>query len=118
MVALFSNACLKQTCIQNIKESFNKEFDDLLRIKEAEITRISEKNVRIAKISHDLKANETVIEPTLDPEEQPERYLQVKDEEVKVERYISEEERLRMEERAKEEEQRRLKEMVRYRRIG
>ena len=100
-------------CIRNIKESFNKEFDELLRMKEAEIARISEKNVRINKISNDLKANETLVEPSLDPDEQPERYLQVKDDEVTVERYISEEERQRMEERAKEEEQRRLKEMVR-----
>ena len=62
--------------------------------------------------------DEKLVEPSLDPDEQPERILRVNDEEVKVERYISEEERLKREEKAKEEEQRRLKEMVITQSVG
>ena len=68
--------------------------------------------MRIKKIAHDLKVEEKLFIPSLDPEEQPERILQVNDEEVVVEKFITEEERQRMEEKAKEDEERRLKEMV------
>ncbi len=83
-------------------------------MKESEIARINEKNVRIKKIAHDLKVDEKIIEPTLDSYEQPERILHVADHEVTIERYMSEEDRIKMEEKNKEEEERKLKEMVCY----
>lgn len=103
---------MSKDCIQQIKESFNKEFDEVLRLKGVEIGRIQEKNIRIRKIAHDLKLNEEIIEPSIDSDEQPERLLTVSDEEIKVEKYISPEEKQKLEEAAKEEEERKLREMV------
>ena len=98
--------------LRNIKEVFNKEFDEVLRMKEVEIGRIQEKNLRINKIAHDLKVDEKLVKPSLDAEEQPERLLSVQDEEVTVEKYISDEVQKKMEEKAKEDEERKLKEKV------
>ena len=99
--------------LRNIKEVFNKEFNEVLRMKEVEIGRIQEKNLRINKIAHDLKVDEKLVKPSLDAEEQPERVLSVQDEEVTVEKYMSDEVQKKMEEKAKEDEERKLKEMVR-----
>ena len=84
----------------------------MLRLKEAEISRILEKNTRIRKIANDLKVDEPLVVPSLQPEEQPERLLTVQEEEVTVEKYVSPEEKKRLEEAAKIEEERRLKEKV------
>lgn len=84
-----------------------------MRQKSVELSRIQEKNVRIRKIANDLKLNEEIIEPSLDSDEQPERLLTVTNEEIKVEKYISPEERKRQLEVAKEEEERKMQEMVR-----
>ena len=99
-------------CIRQIKEAFNKEFDEVMHLKNIEIGRIQEKNIRIRKIARDLKLNEEIIEPKLDSDEQPETLLTVSDGEIEVEKYISPEEKLRLEEAAKEEEERKLREMV------
>ena len=66
-----------QDCIHRIKVEFNKEFDEVCRLKEAEIARILEKNVRIRKIISQLKLEEKVVEPSLHMMEQPERLLVV-----------------------------------------
>ena len=100
-----------QDCIYRIKEAFNKEFSEAFRAKENEIARVREKNVRISKIINQLKLDDTLIEPTLDKDEQPDRLLVVDDFEVTVEKYISPEEQKRMEEAEKAEEARRLAEM-------
>ena len=104
--------CIEQSIVNQIKEAFNKEFDEVLRLKEVEIGRILEKNVRIRKIAHDLKLDEEIMEPSLDSDEQPEKLLTVADEEIGVEKYLSLEEQKKAEEMAKQEEERRLKEMV------
>ena len=60
-----------------IKEAFNKEFEEVLRLKRVEIARIQEKNVRISKIISQLKLYETIVQPSLSPDEEPERLLVV-----------------------------------------
>lgn len=84
----------------------------MLHQKTLEIARIQEKNIRIKKISNDLKLNEEICDPKLDSDEEPERLLKVTDEEIEIEKYISPEERKRLEEVAKEEEERKIREMV------
>lgn len=64
-----------QDCLYRIAETFNKEFEEVARLKQAEIARIREKNVRILKIIHQLQLEEELVQPTLYPEEQPEEML-------------------------------------------
>lgn len=94
-----------------IRETFNKEFGEVLRQKEMEILRINEKNIRISKIIQQLKLGDTLINPALDVDEVPDRLLSVDDSEILIEKYISPEEQEKMEEEAKHEEARRLAEM-------
>ena len=49
----------------------------MARLKQAEIARIREKNVRILKIIHQLQLEEELVQPTLCPEERPEEMLTV-----------------------------------------
>ena len=81
--------------------AFNKEFDDVFKQKEAEIKRVKEKNERIRKILGDLGLDEKVFEPTMSVDEKPELLLEVKDDEVLFEKYISPEEQARLEEQAR-----------------
>lgn len=84
--------------------AFNKEFDEIFKQKEAEIKRVKEKNDRIRKILGDLEIDENVFEPEMSVDEKPELLLEVKNNEVPFEKYISPEEKLRLEEQAKIEE--------------
>lgn len=84
--------------------AFNKEFDEVFKQKEAEIKRVKEKNDRIRKILGDLEIDENVFEPEMSVDEKPELLLEVKNNEVPFEKYISLEEKLRLEEQAKIEE--------------
>ena len=93
-----------QDAIYRIKVAFNKEFDDVFKQKEAEIKRVKEKNERIRKILGDLELNEKVFEPAMSVDEKPELLLEVKDNEVPFEKYISPEEQIRLDEQAKIEE--------------
>ena len=81
--------------------AFNKEFDDVFKQKEAEIKRVREKNERIRKILGDLELDEKVFEPSMSVDEKPELLLEVKDDEVPFEKYISPEEQVRLEEQAR-----------------
>jgi len=101
---------LLKDAIYRIKVAFNKEFDDVFKQKEAEIKRVKERNDRIRKILGDLDLDEKVFEPSMSVDEKPELLLEVKDEEVPFEKYISPEEQARLEEQAKIEEERRLAE--------
>lgn len=98
----------KQDCIYLIKEQFNKEFDEVLRQKVNEISRIKEKNVRISKIISQLKLEEPLVQPSLGVLEEPERLLVVDDEEVKVDKYVSPEEEQMLDEVGKVEEEKRV----------
>ena len=61
-----------------IAETFNKEFEEVARLKLAEIARIREKNVRISKIIQQLQlTEEQLVQPVLQPVEQPEEMLTV-----------------------------------------
>lgn len=100
-----------QDCVYRIKETFNKEFDEVFHQKGMEIARIKEKNVRISKIIQQLKLSDALVNPSLDEDEMPERLLVVDNDEILVEKYISPEEQKKMEEEAKQEEARRLAEM-------
>ena len=84
--------------------AFNKEFDEVFKQKEAEIKRVKEKNDRIRKILGDLEIDENVFEPEMSVDEKPELLLEVKNDEVPFEKYISPEEKLRVEEQARIEE--------------
>ncbi|XP_077991965.1 cilia- and flagella-associated protein 43-like [Glandiceps talaboti] len=101
---------LLKDAIHRIKTAFNKEFDDVYKMKEMEIARIKEKNVRIRKIMEDLGSRDCVWQPEWSIDEKPERLLQVDDSEVTVERYISPEQQAKLDEEQKVEEERKLRE--------
>ena len=83
---------------------FNKKFDEIFQAKEGEMRRIGERNTRIRKIMRDLEINDDLFDPHWTSDEKPEVLLTVNDDEVKVEKYISEEERKNLEELAKKDE--------------
>ncbi|KAM9477072.1 cilia- and flagella-associated protein 43 [Clarias gariepinus] len=99
---------LIQDIIYKVKTAFNKEFEAVYKQKEQEINRIQDKNKRITEIMSKLELQETVWEPTLSDSERPERALTVSDSEIKVEKYLTPEQKQKEEEQLKEEEQRRL----------
>ncbi|XP_078310806.1 cilia- and flagella-associated protein 43-like isoform X4 [Crassostrea virginica] len=101
---------LLEDAIYRIKNTFNKEFDDVYQKKLSEITKIKDKNRRILKILEDLDLNEEVVKPELSMYEDPESLLTVEDHEVKVEKYLTAEQRKEQERREKEEEERRIRE--------
>ena len=100
-----------QEDVYRIKEIFNKEFNEVYRQKEMEIARIKEKNIRINKIIQQLMLNDTLIDPSFDKDETPDRLLSVDNDEILVEKYVSTEEQKLLEEAAKQEEAKRLAEM-------
>ena len=111
-VLLLGGVLIVQGLVRSMKEKFNTNFDEVLKLKEIEIARILEKNSRILKISRDLKVEQTLVRPSLDSDEQPERLLKVEDKEVTVECYISPKEQKLLEEQRKLDEERRLREKV------
>lgn len=78
-----------------------------------EVSRIHEKNIRIRKIVSNLQLTEKLSDPKPSADEHPEWDLEVADDEVTVEKYVSEEERKRLDEEARLAEERRIAEMVR-----
>lgn len=71
-----------QDAIYRIKETFNKEFDEIYSHKDREIARIVDRNKRIRKILEDLGLPVEVVEPQMGIAEKPERLLVVENEEV------------------------------------
>ncbi|KAK9964501.1 hypothetical protein ABG768_005668 [Culter alburnus] len=94
---------LLKDVIYKVKTTFNKEFEALYKQKEQEINRIREKNKRISEIMTELDLSETLWEPKLTDNECPERALTVTDSEIKVEKYLTPEEKEK-EEKLREEE--------------
>ncbi|XP_048362773.1 cilia- and flagella-associated protein 43 isoform X2 [Sphaerodactylus townsendi] len=80
---------LLRDVIYNVKTAFNNEFDSVSRMKELEIARVKERNVRISEILKQLEIQEEIWEPTLTNNETPERDLIVLDSEIKVEKYLT-----------------------------
>ena len=66
--------------------------------------KVKEKNERIKKILHDLELNEKVFQPEMTVDEKPEMLLEVKDDEVPFEKFITAEEQARLDELEKLEE--------------
>ncbi|CAL1546993.1 unnamed protein product [Lymnaea stagnalis] len=97
---------LLEDAIHRIKEAFNKEFDEVYNKKEQEIAKVREKNKRIMKIIKDLDLDEEMIEPSMSVAEKPELLLDVQDSEIKVEKYLTPEQRKKMEEEKLLEEER------------
>ncbi|KFW70219.1 WD repeat-containing protein 96, partial [Pygoscelis adeliae] len=84
---------LLKDIIYKVKTAFNKEFDIVARQKEQEIARVKERNLRIREILAQLDLQVKVWEPALTDDEIPERALTVQDSEIKVEKYLTQEER-------------------------
>ncbi|KAK3553990.1 hypothetical protein QTP70_019031 [Hemibagrus guttatus] len=99
---------LLQDVIYKVKTAFNTDFEAVYKQKEQVMSYIREKNKCLADIMSTLELQETLWEPTLSDNERPERALTVSDSEIKVEKYLTPEQRQREEEQRKEEEQRRL----------
>ncbi|NWI16625.1 CFA43 protein, partial [Crypturellus soui] len=99
---------LLQDIIYKVKTAFNKEFDIAVQQKEHEIARVKERNLRIREILALLDLQEEVWEPALTDDEVPERALTVQDSEIKVEKYLTPQERAKAEMLAKLEMERRL----------
>ncbi|XP_063303391.1 cilia- and flagella-associated protein 43 [Pelobates fuscus] len=99
---------LIQDIIYKVKKSFNKEFDLVCKQKEQEVSRVKERNERIMEIMAQLNVQEKILEPKFTDYEKPERALTVEDSEVKVEKYLTPEQKLLAEQVAKQEEEKRL----------
>ncbi|XP_036430574.1 cilia- and flagella-associated protein 43 [Colossoma macropomum] len=99
---------LLQDVIHKVKTAFNTEFEAVYKQKEQEISRVRDKNRRITEIMTELGLQESLWEPILTDNERPERALTVSDSEIKIEKYLTPEQRQREEEQRKEEEQRQL----------
>ncbi|KAK3771256.1 hypothetical protein RRG08_024335 [Elysia crispata] len=97
---------LLEDAIHRIKVAFNKEFDEVFSKKEQEIAKVKEKNKRITKIVTDLSLDDSVVEPNMSVAEKPEMLLEVLDSEIKVEKYLTPEQRKQQEEEARLEEER------------
>ncbi|XP_056430962.1 cilia- and flagella-associated protein 43 isoform X2 [Hyla sarda] len=99
---------LLQDIIYNVKTSFNKEFEVVYRQKEQEVTRVNERNQRIYEIMSELNIQEKLLEPKFTDNEKPERALTVDDSEIKVEKYLTPEQKAKVELQAKQKEEERL----------
>lgn len=76
-----------QDIIYKVKNAFNKDFDSVARMKELEISRVKEKNIRISQILNQLDIKEEIWVPTLTDNEKPERALVVQESEVRFLRF-------------------------------
>jgi hypothetical protein len=77
----------------DLKKDFNKEFLDLEKYKEDQSFAIKEKNELISELLENLKQTEELFEPEPHPLETPETILKVNEDEIKVEKYLTKEER-------------------------
>ncbi|KAG5450032.1 Cilia- and flagella-associated protein 43 [Clonorchis sinensis] len=101
--------------IFQIKEAFNKRFDEVYQKKDSGLQKIRTRLERIRKILVDIQqpnAAKSVIDPAFSPEEQPEMLLTVNDSEITAERYLSPAEVAELERRRLAEEERRRREML------
>ncbi|XP_073422213.1 cilia- and flagella-associated protein 43 isoform X2 [Dendrobates tinctorius] len=99
---------LLQDIIYKVKIGFNKEFEVVHKQKEQEVSRVKERNQRILEIMSELNIQEKLMEPKFTDNEKPERALTVDDSEIKVERYLTPEQKIKAEQQAKQEEEKRL----------
>lgn len=90
-----------------IKENFNKEFTNVMKRKQQEIAKIKEKNQRLKQIYFDLNEEQQLSEPQFGEAENPELLFEVKDSEIKVEKYLTLEQKKQLEEQLAEEARKR-----------
>lgn len=90
--------------IFELKRDYNKEFSTLENYKAEMIYVIKEKNEQIVELQVNLKQNMDVYVEKKHPLEEPKLIFEVADDEIKVEKYLTLEDRARME----EEERKRL----------
>ncbi|KAK0146922.1 Cilia- and flagella-associated protein 43 [Merluccius polli] len=96
---------LLKDVIYKVKTAFNTEFDGVRKQKEREISRVAENNRRMVEIMGELGVRWELWEPRLGDSEQPERALRVDDSEIKVEKFLTPEQKKMEEERKSLEEQ-------------
>jgi len=89
----FYQIILIQDAIHRIKSNFNVEFDLMMQRKNQEIAKIKEKNQRLKQIYSDLSEDTKIAEPRFGDSENPEVIFTVTDEEIKVEKYLTPEQR-------------------------
>ena len=74
-----------------LRKYFNGQFKQCFRQKEAELARIQEKNGRIEHIQEELGLPIETVTPTLNDWEMTENVFKVRDEEVNVEKVLTDE---------------------------
>jgi len=97
---------LLQALACDFRLAFNKLFEAAQGDKRATMDQIKEKTARIRAILSELQVDELVEEPRLQDCEDADSVLHVKDGEISVAKWISEEERQRLAEAAAKEEER------------
>mmetsp|Transcript_23105 Transcript_23105/g.35787 ORF Transcript_23105/g.35787 Transcript_23105/m.35787 type:complete len:412 (-) Transcript_23105:907-2142(-) len=97
---------LLKAVVFELKDDFNKEFTELEKFKEDQLFAIKEKNELIAELLDNLKYQEEMFEPQPHPLENPESILHVGEDEIKVEKFLSKEERAKLEEERRKQEER------------
>jgi len=102
---------LLREVVFELKRDFNKEFTQLNAQKDEVLYNISEKNDQIRELLENLKQIEEIKEPEPHPLENPENIFEIKDDEIKVEKYLTKEEKALQdeEERIKREREEALK---------
>ncbi|UJR35581.1 hypothetical protein I4U23_028334 [Adineta vaga] len=103
----WTQIALLNDLIYKIKEAFNKEFENVHQRKLQELAKIRERNMRIKQINSDLDDPSPVWEPDLTEKEKPQLLFEVKDSEIKSERYYTPEQLRQLEEQRLNEERRR-----------
>ena len=77
--------------IFRLRKYFNGQFQQCFRQKEGKLAEIQEKNLRIEHIQEELGLKVGTSTPKMNELEMPEYVFKVKDEEVTVERVLTEE---------------------------
>ena len=80
-----------------LKRDFNKEFEDLKNKKSLKKDDIGEKNEIIRDLLENLNEPDEIVE--IEPDEDPKAILHVDESEVKIEKYLTKEQRAAEEER-------------------
>ena len=89
---------LLREVIFELKRDYNKEFDSLERFKEDQIFLIREKNELIKELLLNLKTEDDLFEPETHILENPDHIFDVKESDIKVEKYLTKDERARLDE--------------------
>ena len=88
---------LLKECVFELKRDFNKEFEDLKNKKSLKKDDIGEKNEIIRDLLENLNEPDEIVE--IEPDEDPKAILHVAESEVKIEKYLTKEQRAAEEER-------------------